>query len=152
MIKNFGSKLVFQCNIEQDYLSKSVKKNFLYVFNQIINSNTESTEKSIIYDFFFLIIYSSKNYKKHASEKRNQHQNIHLSIRVHVFFIDNTFVSNPRLKLPESKQKRSNILRLNFCYLKIICFLNPRYFPKTIEYILKNVQKTSASVLMMLYD
>ena len=46
----------------------------------------------------------------------------------------------------------SNTLRLNFCYLKIIEFLHPRYLPKILGDILKNVQKASASILMTLYD
>ena len=50
------------------------------------------------------------------------------------------------------KQKLSNTLRLNFRYLKIIHFLHPRYHPKIIGDTLKNVSKTSASVLMGLHD
>ena len=40
------------------------------------------------------------------------------------------------------KQRLSNTLRLNFCYLKIICFRHPRYHPKRIGHILKNIQKS----------
>ena len=39
------------------------------------------------------------------------------------------------------KQKLSNTLRLNFCYLKIIRSQNPRYHPKTIGDILKMYEK-----------
>ena len=49
-------------------------------------------------------------------------------------------------------QKLSNTLRVNFGYLKIIRFLHSRDYPKIIEDVLKNVQKTSASILMTLYD
>ena len=49
------------------------------------------------------------------------------------------------------KQKLSNILRLDFLCLKIIRFLHPRYQPKIIEDIPKNVQKANGSALM-LYD
>ena len=35
----------------------------------------------------------------------------------------------------------SNTLRLNFCYLKIIQILHPRYHPKKMGHILKNKQK-----------
>ena len=35
----------------------------------------------------------------------------------------------------------SNILRLNFCYSKIINILHPRDHPKIIRHILKNKQK-----------
>ena len=50
------------------------------------------------------------------------------------------------------KQKLNKTLRLNFCYLKIIRSLHPRYQPKITGDILKTVQKPSASVLMRLYD
>ena len=44
------------------------------------------------------------------------------------------------------KQKlSSSTLRLNFYYLKIVPFFHPRYHPKIIEDILKNVQKISTS-------
>ena len=43
--------------------------------------------------------------------------------------------------------KLSNTLGLNCCYLKIICFLHPCYLRKIIGDILKNVQKTTTSVL-----
>ena len=49
-----------------------------------------------------------------------------------------------------SKIKLGSTLRLNFCFLKIIRFLHPRYHPK-IGDILKNIQKTNASVLMRLF-
>ena len=35
----------------------------------------------------------------------------------------------------------SNTLRLNFCYLKIIHILYPRYHPKIIGHMLKNKEK-----------
>ena len=54
--------------------------------------------------------------------------------------------------LEKIKQKLSNSIRLNFLYLKIIRFLHPRYLPKIIEDILKNVDKTNGSALIMLYD
>ena len=50
------------------------------------------------------------------------------------------------------KQKLSNTLRLNFCYLKIIPILHPCYHLKLIRDIVKNVQKTSVSVLMRSFD
>ena len=43
-------------------------------------------------------------------------------------------------------------MRLNSHFMTIIRFLHPRYHPKTIGDILINVQKTSVSVLMTLYD
>ena len=43
-------------------------------------------------------------------------------------------------------------MRMNFRYLKIIRFLHPRYQPKIVGDIPKNVQKTGVSVLMTLYD
>ena len=68
------------------------------------------------------------------------------------FFISNAFISKARLILVKIKQKLSKTLRLNSSYLKIIHFLHPRYHPKIKRDILGNVQKTSASVLMRLYD
>ena len=47
-----------------------------------------------------------------------------------LFFINSTFVSNARLKLAKIKQKVSNTLRLNFCFLKIARFLHPSYHSK----------------------
>ena len=49
-------------------------------------------------------------------------------------------------------QQLSSTLRLNFHILKITRFLHPRYFQQILGDILKNVEKTSASVLMRLYD
>ena len=47
------------------------------------------------------------------------------------------------------KQKLNNTLRPKFCYLKIIHSLHPpRYHPKIIGDLLKNVQKTSTDKLM----
>ena len=48
------------------------------------------------------------------------------------FFISSTFISNVRLKLAKINQNLSDTLRLNFCYLKMIFFLNPHYHPKII--------------------
>ena len=47
--------------------------------------------------------------------------------------------------MPKNKQKLSN--NLNFRYLKIICFLHPRYHPKIIGDNLIHVHKTRASAL-----
>ena len=58
----------------------------------------------------------------------------------------------PGLNWRKIKKKLSNTLRLNFRYIKIIGFLHPRYHPKKLEDILKNLQKISTSVLMELYD
>ena len=66
---------------------------------------------------------------------------------IQAFFVSYTFISNAWLKWSKFKQKLSNTQRLNFCYLKIICFFHPRYQPKIIGNILKFVQKTSTSVL-----
>ena len=44
----------------------------------------------------------------------------------------------------------SNTLRLNFCYLKIIHILHPRYHPKIIAYILKNKQKKKHAKMKMI--
>ena len=41
----------------------------------------------------------------------------------------------------------SNTLRLNFCYLKVIHVLHPRYHPKIIEHILKNYQTNKCACI-----
>ena len=46
------------------------------------------------------------------------------------FFICNTFARMPDWNLQNIKQKLSNNLKLNFCYLKIICFLHQYYHQK----------------------
>ena len=62
--------------------------------------------------------------------------------KLHPFFISNVFLRNARLKFTKIKQKLCNTVRL-----KIIRFLHlPRYHPKIIRDILKNVQKTSTPV------
>ena len=62
------------------------------------------------------------------------------------FFISNTFISNPRLKLAKIKQMLSNTLWLNFCYLKIIHILYPRYHPKVMDIFYKIIKRTSICV------
>ena len=52
----------------------------------------------------------------------------------------------------KNKQKLSNILKLNFCYMKIIPFLQTRYYQKIMGDIVKNAQKTSVPVLLRLCD
>ena len=47
------------------------------------------------------------------------------------------------------RQKLSSTLRLNFRYLKIVCYLHLRYHPEIIDDILKTIQKTTATVLMI---
>ena len=43
--------------------------------------------------------------------------------------------------MTKNEAKAKQILKLNFCYLKIICFLYPRYHPKIILDILKKYKK-----------
>ena len=50
----------------------------------------------------------------------------------------------------KNKQKLSNTLRLNFRYLKIICFLYKRYHPKIIGDTLKTGPKSSFN--RVIYD
>ena len=60
-------------------------------------------------------------------------------IKYTLFYISNTFISNARLQFAKI-QTNGNTLRLNFCYLKIIHILHPRYHPKIIGYTVKNKQ------------
>ena len=55
--------------------------------------------------------------------------------QIHAFFISKTFISNARLKLA-----KDHTLMLNFCYLKIMHILQPRYHPKIIGNVLKTNQ------------
>ena len=56
---------------------------------------------------------------------------------LYAFFASKTLISNVRLKSGKIKQMLSNSRELNFCYLKIIHNLHPRYHPKTIGHALK---------------
>ena len=51
------------------------------------------------------------------------------------------FISNARLKFAKNQAKAKQHLDAELCNLKIIRFLHPRYHPKIIGDILKNVQK-----------
>ena len=55
-------------------------------------------------------------------------------------------LSSTRLKLTKNQTKAKQNQRLNFCYLKIIPFIHPRYHTKIIGDILKNVQKQSSQL------
>ena len=72
---------------------------------------------------------------------------------LHVFFYKQHLYKQWRAEIgKKKKQKLSNTVMLNFCHLKIINFLYPRYHPKTIGDILKNVQKTNASIWITTYS
>ena len=49
---------------------------------------------------------------------------------IHAFFISNAFISNAGLKLPKNQADVKQHPEANFCYLKIIHILDPRYHPK----------------------
>ena len=73
MNKNFAQNLFSQGRIEQDYLLKNVKVQFLGVLIKIsisvLNFSTESAKKPTVYDLLFLItIYYPKNDNKHPPE------------------------------------------------------------------------------------
>ena len=69
------------------------------------------------------------------------------------FFYKQRFYNQPQAEICKKlKQKLRNTLRVNFSYLKINRILYPRYHLEIIGHNLKNVQKTSAFVLMTLYD
>ena len=74
---------------------------------------------------------------------------------VHAFIISNTFKSNAKLKLATKKkknQKLSNTQRQKKSLVENYSVSLSTLTSKKNEDILKNVQKTSASVLMALYD
>ena len=74
---NLASNLLSQDSIEQDYLSKNVKKNqflgfLIKISISVLNLSTESAEETVIYDLLFLnAIYSPKNDNNHPSKMRN---------------------------------------------------------------------------------
>ena len=69
----FKLKLHTQGSIEQDYLSKYVKK---FGSDKKIYFSNESVKKPSIYDLLFIIaIYSLQNVNKQSSEMKNKLQN-----------------------------------------------------------------------------
>ena len=69
----FELKLLSQSNIEQDHLSKNVKK---IGYDKKISFSNESVKKKTIYDLLFSIaVYSLQNVNKQSSEMKNKHQN-----------------------------------------------------------------------------
>ena len=60
----------------------------------------------------------------------------------HAFFYKQHFYNENQAKICKKiKQMLSNILRQYFCYLKIFHVIHPRYHPKMIAHILKNMEK-----------
>ena len=67
----FKLKLLFQGIIEQDHLSKNVKK---FRSDKKINFSNESVKKPIICDLLFIIaIYSLQNVNKQSSKMKNKY-------------------------------------------------------------------------------
>ena len=63
-------------------------------------------------------------------------------IRIYTpFSTGNNVIRNTWLKLAKIKLKLSNTLRVNFFYLKSICYLHPSYHIKVIRHILKKRAK-----------
>ena len=60
------------------------------------------------------------------------------------FLYKQHFYNQSQAEIGKKIQKmQSNILRLNFCYLKIIHILHHRYHPKIIGHTLKNKRKNT---------
>ena len=59
--------------------------------------------------------------------------------QIYAIFLNKTFIKID-WNWQKTKQKLSYTLRLNFCYLKNICFLYPRYHSRIIEHILKSIK------------
>ena len=69
----FELKLLSQGSIEQDHLSKNVKK---FGYEEKINFSNESVKKPTIYDLLFIIaVYCLQNVNTQSSEMKNKHQN-----------------------------------------------------------------------------
>ena len=73
-------------------------------------------------------------------------------IEYKLFFISNSFINNARLKFAKNQAKGKQHLEAKLLLFEYHWLFHPRYHPKIIGNILKNVQKTGASVLMRLYD
>ena len=70
-----------------------------------------------------------------------------------LYRISNTqFFNKQHFYKQRQAKAKQHTLRLNFHYSKIIRFPHPRYQPKIVGDILKNIQKTSLPALMTLYD
>ena len=78
--------------------------------------------------------YYQKQKKKLRKEARGRYQNLSEEEKdyLQTFFVSNTFISNAWLKSTKI---------VNFCCLKIIHFLLPRYHPKIIRDIQKMFKK-----------
>ena len=61
--------------------------------------------------------------------------------KLHAFFISNTFINMSSWNWQKIKQKLSNTVKLNFCFLKFIHFHHASYLPKSAGDNLKNIQK-----------
>ena len=70
---------------------------------------------------------------------------------IHAFFISSTFISNTRLKLAENQTKAKQHPEAERLLFEIYLFYSST-FSKIIGHILKDVQKTSDSILKKLYD
>ena len=115
----------------------------------------------VVLFFLFLRKFTGKNLPlvSYFGESKFCWQSAEIRLPYHLafiyathFFLSNAFISNARLNWQKIKQMLSNTQRLNFLYLKIIGFHHPRYQPKIIDDILKNVKITCGSALMKLYD
>ena len=67
---------------------------------------------------------------------------------LHAFFNKQHFYNQRQAEIGKKiKQKISNTLRLNFCYLKIVYSPHPRYHPKIIGDILKMYKKKQGHMI-----
>ena len=70
------------------------------------------------------------------------HQQVCVKVKYTFFFNKQYCYKQRQAKIDKNiKQMPSNTLKLNFCYLKIIHILHPRYYPKIVGHILNNKQK-----------
>ena len=67
------------------------------------------------------------------------------------FFVSSTLISNSRLKLAKNQAKAEQHPETEFLLCEIT-FFHPRYHSKIKGDFLKNMEKTTVSVLMRLYD
>ena len=138
--KNLGKALLFSRN--QVFLSEKLKtltsSNYHRVQYFLLKFRTRFLLTNIykkLLGIFFILFRSwvvCKNQKDLVS--------------THSFF----YIFNNNSRSKQNKKIPNTLFR--HCFVDIIRFLYSPYHPKIIRHILKNVQKTSVSGLMTLYD
>ena len=73
-------------------------------------------------------------------------------LKIYAYFISNTFISNARLKLAKIQAKAKQHPEAELLVFENYSLFHLGYHPKIMGDVLKNVLKTSVSVLIRLFD